>query len=85
MRFIATVIVAALIAGCGDPAPTGYSGYMEGEYVRVAAPFAGELTRLQVKRGDMSAAGAPLFALEQDSEKAAREEAQAELRVVRRG
>ena len=82
MRSELIPILAAcmVIAGCGDSAPTGFSGYMEGEYVRVAAPFAGELTLLQVKRGDVIAAGAPLFALEQDNEKAAREEAQARVR-----
>jgi len=51
MRSELIPILAAcmVIAGCGDSAPTGFSGYMEGEYVRVAAPFAGELTLLQVK------------------------------------
>jgi HlyD family secretion protein len=79
-ELISILAACTLIAGCGDSAPTGYSGYMEGEYVRIAAPFAGELTLLQVKRGDVIAAGAPLFALEQDNEKAAREEAQARVR-----
>src|SRR5262245_58591199 len=76
-----TLLASALLLGaCSEPGPAGYNGYMEGEYVRVAAPFAGELALLQVKRGDVVAAGAPLFALEQDSEKAAREEAMARVR-----
>ena len=77
---IATLAIVVLLSACGDADPGGYSGYVEGEYVRVASPFAGELTLLQVKRGDTVASGAPLFALEQDNEKAAREEAQARVR-----
>jgi len=76
----ATLAIVVLLSACGDADPGGYSGYVEGEYVRVASPFAGELTLLQVKRGDTVASGAPLFALEQDNEKAAREEAQARVR-----
>lgn len=69
-----------LLAGCSRQEPAGYSGYVEGEYVRVASPFAGQLAALQVKRGDQVVAGAPLFALEENNEKAAREEAQARVR-----
>ena len=43
--------------------------------MRVAAPFAGTLSELSVKRGDPVAAGAPLFALERENESAARREA----------
>jgi HlyD family secretion protein len=80
LGLIAVAATVSLLTACSDPEPNGYSGYIEGEYVRVAAPFAGELALLQVKRGDTVAAGAPLFALEQDSEKAARAEAQARVR-----
>ncbi len=69
-----------LLGACGRQDSAGYSGYVEGEYVRVASPFAGELAALQVKRGDQVAPGAPLFALERDNENAAREEAHARLR-----
>jgi HlyD family secretion protein len=48
--------------------------------VRVAAPFAGTLEQLQVKRGMSVASGTPLFALEQENEAAARREAQERLR-----
>src|SRR6185295_9885798 len=61
-------------------ADTGYPGYAEGEYVRIASPYAGSLTSLSVKRGDKVDASAPLFALEQESERAAREEAAARVK-----
>jgi HlyD family secretion protein len=69
------LIAAAGMAGCSRDAPQLYQGYAEGEFVRVAAPYAGALTSLAVQRGGQVEAGAPLFALEQDNEKAARDEA----------
>ncbi len=75
-----TGLVMAIAVGC-QPAATGvYPGYAEGEYVHMAAPFAGSLATLSVKRGDRVDAGAALFALEQENEKAAREEAVARVK-----
>jgi len=48
-----------------------YQGYVEAEYVHVASPVAGALSELRVSRGQEVAAGAPLFVLEQDYERAA--------------
>lgn len=73
-------VVAFLTAGCDRSARETHPGYAEGEYVRLAAPFAGSLTTLNVKRGDQVAANAPLFALEQENERAARAEAAARLK-----
>ena len=72
---------AALLAltAC-SPAPTAtWSGYAEGDYVRVAAPLAGLLTALPVLAGQTVDAGAPLFTLESETEQAARAEALARL------
>lgn len=71
---------AALAAGCGDPVKPAYQGYAEGEYVRVASPFAGSLELLSVQRGAAIKAGQPLFALERENEVAARREAEEQLR-----
>jgi HlyD family secretion protein len=78
MRHLAALACAVLLAaGCNRGAETGvYQGYAEGEYVRVASPFAGALTRLSVARGAQVAKGAPLFALERENEVAARREAE---------
>jgi HlyD family secretion protein len=67
--------VVLTLAACGNPAAEALQGYAEGEYVRVASPFAGQLQRLAVKRGDRVKAGDALFALEQANEAAARREA----------
>src|SRR5262245_51616653 len=69
---LAAALALAACAGNGEPPITGY---IEGEYLRVAAPFAGTLQQLAVKRGEQVAAGAPLFALERENETAARREA----------
>jgi HlyD family secretion protein len=71
------VPLAFLLGACGNSDPKALQGYVEGEYVRVAAPFAGTLVRLDVKRGQDVQPGAPLFALEAQNEDAARREAEA--------
>jgi HlyD family secretion protein len=76
-----SAIVAAL-AACSKPPAEGYAGYAEGDYVRLSAPVAGTLTRLHLQRGDRVDAAAPAFVLEQDSERAAREEAESRLRAA---
>lgn len=68
----------ALLA-CGAPQEIVYQGYAEGEYVRVASPYAGRLVDLKVQRGTEVISGTPLFELEQESEAAAKREAQARL------
>ena len=75
----AITAIAALVA-CGERNDGTFQGYAEGEYVRVAAPFAGSLQALNVKRGVQVRAGDPLFTLEQENETAARREAEERLR-----
>ena len=76
------IAVAILVAGCTRDEPRTYQGYVEGEFIRIAAPFSGTLEKLQVRRGQMIGAGAPLFALERENEAAARQEAQEHLRAA---
>jgi HlyD family secretion protein len=70
----------ACAAACGDKAPPSLQGYVEGEYVRVAAPFAGTLVSLDAQRGAQVEPGAALFALEAGNEEAGRREAEERLR-----
>jgi HlyD family secretion protein len=72
MRSFSALALCALIAGCGEHGPVPFQGYAEGEFVLVAAPFGGRLEKRYVNRGQQVAAGAPLFALEQENEKASR-------------
>ena len=68
------------LAGCNQAPPAGYPGYVEGEFVRVAAPLSGTLLELAVQRGTQVAKDAPLFTLESEQERAARAESEARVR-----
>jgi HlyD family secretion protein len=59
-----------------------WQGYVEGEFVSVASPFAGRLDKLSVDRGQQVADGAPLFVLESDDERAARQQAAEQVRAA---
>lgn len=73
------VSAAGLLITCQRPPSDRVQGYVEGEFVYVASPFAGALESLAVRRGAQVRAGDPLFALERVSEKAARDEAERRL------
>jgi len=73
------VIAAVLLVACQRPASDQVQGYVEGEFVYVASPFAGALESLTVRRGAQVRVGEALFALERVSEKAARDEAERRL------
>jgi HlyD family secretion protein len=72
-----SLLAALALAGCGRQAERAWAGYVEGDYVHVAAPIGGALTALSVRRGQPVAPDALLFALDSASETAAREEAAA--------
>jgi HlyD family secretion protein len=80
MRCATLLIVMALLSGCGESAVEDWQGYVEGEFVLLASPAAGQLEKLYVRRGDQVPAGKPVFALEQENERAARLEAAERLR-----
>jgi len=81
MKATALLLVAAFaLAGCGGSKVDSLQGYAEGEYVRIAAPFAGTLVKLDARRGDQVRQGAALFALEAGNEDAARREAEEQVR-----
>lgn len=69
--------LAVLVAACAKPADAVWSGYVEGDYVYVAAPIGGALAQLSVRRGQRVEQDAALFALDATPERAAREEAAA--------
>jgi HlyD family secretion protein len=75
--FISGLALAAIfVAGCSSKSSTSFQGYIEGEYVYVAAPLGGALTNLAVARGDEVKAGQLLFGLERGSEAAAVQQAE---------
>jgi HlyD family secretion protein len=80
-RLTAALLAAAAVA-CSNPTPTGYQGYVEGEFVNVASPIAGRLDELSVKRGDSVALNTRLYALEAVSESAAQRQAQEQVKAA---
>jgi HlyD family secretion protein len=79
MKRLALIVLVAL-AACEKQDAGVWQGYVEGEYAMLASPYAGQLQKLYVKRGDQVAAGKPVFALEQGEERAARAEAEERVR-----
>jgi HlyD family secretion protein len=81
-RTVVALALVAALAACGNSAPPGYQGYVEGEFVNVASPIAGRLDQLSVKRGDTVAVNARLYALEAVSEAAAQRQAQEQVKAA---
>jgi HlyD family secretion protein len=73
------LLVPFFISSCSNVPQDRFQGYVEGEFVYVASPLAGQLGSLQVRRGDQAKAGDPLFALDETAEKAAFDMARAAL------
>lgn len=91
---ILAALLAAGLAGaaCAREPSDRVQGYVEGEFVYVAAPLSGELEQLAVARGQHVARGELLFALESGAERAERDaaerrlaEGRAELEDARKG
>ncbi|NYZ14215.1 HlyD family efflux transporter periplasmic adaptor subunit [Azospirillum sp. RWY-5-1] len=69
----AVAAVALFLGLSGPPAGPVAHGYVEGEYLRIAAPVAATLDKLNVVRGRTVEAGAPLFALDRTMARAERD------------
>ena len=85
-RHLLPLTAAALallsLAACSRPAPTGWQGYLEGDFVYIASPLAGRLETLAVVKGARVAAHAPLFTLERGQDLAAQRQAADQLRAA---
>src|SRR5437868_9077102 len=80
IRLVAiSLVIVAFLSSCGDPSTDRFQGYVEGEFVYVASPLAGQLDTLSVQRGQQGTTGQPLFSLDETAEKAARDMAEAAL------
>ncbi len=75
INLILSATILAITSSCSRPENTAWQGYLEGEYVYIAAPLSGQLITLDVARGDRVTQGTPLFSLENTAESASRNEA----------
>jgi HlyD family secretion protein len=78
-------LAAMTLGGCAPGPMNVFQGYVEGEYVYVAAPLGGALTNLAVARGDAAKDGQRLFELERGSEAAAVQQVEKSLAEARAG
>jgi HlyD family secretion protein len=83
MRPLVLLTFAVLaLAACTRKPPAGFQGYLEGDFVYVAAPLAGRLDALTVEKGARVERGTLLFKLEQSAELAAQRQAAEQLRAA---
>src|SRR6188472_3034804 len=68
-------LTVGLSLGCTKPDPNRVQGYVEGEFVYVASPYAGAMETLAVERGARVKPGDALFTLDPEPQKTARDEA----------
>jgi HlyD family secretion protein len=76
------LVGSLLLCGCQKSETDAWQGYVEGEFVMLASPRAGVLRKLHVRRGDAIEAGKPVFILEQEVERGARQEAEERVRTA---
>jgi HlyD family secretion protein len=78
-----TLAGLALLTACSPAPAPGWAGYVEADQLYLAAQLAGRLQTLDVQAGQTVARGALLFTLDDEPERAARDEAQARVDSAR--
>lgn len=82
---VVAIVVGALFggwSGCSPSRPVRWQGYLEGEFIYVGAPLAGQLESLAVQKGSRVEAGAVLFTLERSAELAAQQQTARQLQAA---
>ncbi|HEY4942093.1 MAG TPA: efflux RND transporter periplasmic adaptor subunit [Rhizomicrobium sp.] len=75
-------ILCLLLAGCGGKQDDAWLGYAEGDNAFIAAPQAGWLARVAVKRGDAVKSGDLLFTLDDTTQASLRDQADAAIALA---
>src|SRR5882724_6650915 len=70
MRILAVFALAAALAGCNEHRDPGYQGWVEADMIFVSPDETGRVTKLDIREGDEVKAGAPLYAVDDDLQKA---------------
>ncbi len=76
------IILCLLLAACGDKQDDAWLGYAEGDNAFIAAPQAGWLARVTVRRGDAVKTGDLLFTLDDTAQAATRDSAIASIALA---
>lgn len=80
---LAALGLAGLLIGCTPSSDRGYQGYIEGEYLYLAAPQGGYLKTLDVPRGSRVTNGQTVFSIAGDPDAQALNEAEAKAGAAR--
>jgi HlyD family secretion protein len=78
-QIVIALAIALVLEGCSRSAPQPWLGYVEGEEALIAPPLSGWITHLAVRRGQWINRGDLLFTLDDTHERAARDQAAANL------
>lgn len=81
-RSVIFLLLLVPLAGCGPSESEIREGYVEGEFITIAAPEAGWVDQVAVVEGDQVAPGTLLFTLESTREQAARDAAAANVKAA---
>lgn len=76
-RSALAILLVALAGACSQKTQDSFQGYIEGEFVYLAAPQAGYLKTLDAPRGSRVAAGQQVFAIAPEPDRQALAEAEA--------
>lgn len=82
-QLLPIAVLALLTAACNEEKAAGHQGYIEGEYLYLAAPQAGYLKSLDAVRGSRVQAGQAVFAIATDPDAQALAEAEARAGAAR--
>jgi HlyD family secretion protein len=69
-RMMLFLAAALLLAGCGDGNERSLQGWVEADFIFVSSDEAGRVETLGVREGDTVGKGAPLFAVDDDLQRA---------------
>jgi len=69
-RAVTLLMAAAMLAACGQNKNPGYQGWIEADLIFVSPDEQGRVVKLNVREGDHVEVGAPLYAVDDDLQKA---------------
>ena len=70
VRGVCALALAVALAGCNETKNPGYQGWVEADMIFVSPDEPGRVIKLNVREGDQVTAGAPLYSVDDDLQKA---------------